>query len=123
MELNYQDAMVESMTTKLEADGLTVLGEDDARVQYIARILRPLIDSCIYFSPECEEYMRNLKVVVVEDDTVNAYTTMGGKWKWISGVGSVLVVYTGLIDHYKNLKNDGYIQDVDEVSATYEIDD
>lgn len=77
MELNYQDAMVESMTTKLEGDGLKVLGEDDSRVQYIEQILRPLIDSCIYFSPECEEYMRNLKVIVVEDDTVNAYTTMG----------------------------------------------
>ena len=107
--------MVDSMTTKLEADGLTVLSDEDSRVQYIKKMLNPLIESCIYFSPECEEYMRNLKVIVVEDDTVNAYTTMGREMKWNSGVGSVLVVYTGLIDHYKKLKKDGYIQDVDEV--------
>lgn len=34
----------------------------------------------------------------------------------------MLVVYTGLIDHYKKLKKDGYIQDVDEVHYADEND-
>ena len=34
-----------------------------------------------------------------------------------------MVVYTGLIDHYKNLKKDGSIQDVDEVRPVDENDD
>lgn len=79
VELSYQDSMVQSIESRFESDGVTILKDSDPRVQYIERILRPLIQSCVYFSPECEEYLNHLKIIVVEDDTVNTYTTMGGE--------------------------------------------
>ena len=54
MELKYQDTMVSNL------------------------------DACIYFSPECKEYMDKMKVIVVEDDDVNAYTTMGNAFVKLS---------------------------------------
>ena len=54
------------------------------RVVFIHQILSKLKDACIYFSPECKEYMDKMKVIVVEDDDVNAYTTMGNAFVKIS---------------------------------------
>jgi hypothetical protein len=48
------------------------------------QILSKLKDACIYFSPECKEYMDKMKVIVVEDDDVNAYTTMGNAFVKLS---------------------------------------
>lgn len=64
----------------MEKDGVKqtlVLPDTDERVVFIKSLVQKLQEACIYFSPECEEYMNEMKVMVVEDDEVNAISTMG----------------------------------------------
>lgn len=77
MELKYQDTMVNNLEAKFDEANERILDSSDKRVVFIHQILSKLKDACIYFSPECKEYMDKMKVIVVEDDDVNAYTTMG----------------------------------------------
>lgn len=77
MELKYQDTMVSNLEAKFDEANERILDSSDKRVVFIHQILSKLKDACIYFSPECKEYMDKMKVIVVEDDDVNAYTTMG----------------------------------------------
>ena len=56
-----------------------ILPAKDERVVFVSKIVNRIKEACVYFSPECEEYLNHLKIIVVEDDTVNAYTTMGGE--------------------------------------------
>lgn len=62
----------------------------DERYRIATRVVSSLQRACVYFSPECEEYMSRMKVFVVDSPTVNAFSSMG----------SVIVIYTGLIDRY-----------------------
>ena len=100
--------MVQSIESRFESDGVTILKDSDPRVQYIERILRPLIQSCVYFSPECEYYMSQMEILVVDDDEINAYTTMG----------SIIVVYTGLLNYFKDLEKKGKISNYEEVCVS-----
>jgi len=68
-----------------------ILPESDERVQFVRSLVSKLGKACVYFSPECEMYMKDMEIIVVDSDEVNAYTTMG----------SVVVVYTGLLDYFK----------------------
>ena len=83
----------------------SVLSDDDERVAFIKIIVIRIADACVYFSPECEQYVNRMKVVVIDDDDVNAYVTMG----------SVLVVNTGLLNHFQELKKQGKISNLEEV--------
>ena len=78
-----------------------ILPKTDKRVQFIRSLVTKLGNACAYFSPECTTYMNNMEVIVVDDDEVNAYTTMG----------SVVVVYTGLLNYFEKMKEEGKIKD------------
>ena len=84
MELKYQDTMVSNLEAKFDEANERILDSSDKRVVFIHQILSKLKDACIYFSPECKEYMEKMKGIVVEDDDVNAYTTMGNAFVKIS---------------------------------------
>ena len=84
MELKYQDTMVSNLEDKFDEANKRILDSSDKRVVFIHQILSKLKDACIYFSPECKEYMDKMKVIVVEDDDVNAYTTMGNAFVKLS---------------------------------------
>ena len=54
-----------------------ILPETDERVLLVKKIVSELQEACIYFSPECEDYMKHMKILLVDSDELNAYTTMG----------------------------------------------
>ena len=86
----------------------TILDDDDSRVCHVKSLIKSIAEACVYFSPECESYMNNLEVLVVDDDDdLNAYVTMG----------SVLVVSSGLLRYYENLQSQGKIANSDEVAV------
>ena len=84
MELKYQDTMVSNLEAKFDEANERILDSSDKRVVFIHQILSKLKDACIYFSPECKEYMDKMKVIVVEDEDVKAYTTMGNAFVKLS---------------------------------------
>ena len=86
-----------------------ILPKTDKRVQFIRSLVTKLGNACAYFSPECTTYMNNMEVIVVDDDEVNAYTTMG----------SVVVVYTGLLNYFEKMKEEGKIKDYEEVRIEF----
>lgn len=86
-----------------------ILPKTDKRVQFVRSLVTKLGNACAYFSPECTTYMNNMEVIVVDDDEVNAYTTMG----------SVVVVYTGLLDYFEKMKEEGKIKDYEEVRIEF----
>ena len=77
MELIYQERVFEAFKSKYKSEGFHIVGDDDPRVQHIKELLPPLIDACVYFSPECKEYMNHLKLLVVESEEQNAFMTLG----------------------------------------------
>ncbi|KAK8815959.1 hypothetical protein WA538_005080 [Blastocystis sp. DL] len=107
MELKYQDTMVSNLEAKFDEANERILDSSDKRVVFIHQILSKLKDACIYFSPECKEYMDKMKVIVVEDDDVNAYTTMG----------SIIVIYTGLLDHFQKMVENQEVSNLEECIA------
>ena len=113
--MQFQDVIVSNIRSMFEEteDGTTrtlLLPENNEQVMFVKSIVKKLCDACIYFSPECEEYMNQMQVLVVESDEVNAYT----------GMGSVLVVYTGLLDHFKKELEEGNISNYEEVGELNE---
>lgn len=82
-----------------------ILPESDDRVQFVRGLVSKLGKACVYFSPECEMYMKDMEIIVVDSDEVNAYTTMG----------SVVVVYTGLLDYFRKQEEAGKINNYEEV--------
>ena len=83
-----------------------ILNSKDERVALVTSIVNRIKEACVYFSPECEYYMSKMEILVVDDDEVNAYTTMG----------SIIVVYTGLLNYFKDLEKKGKITNYKEVS-------
>ena len=112
-ELSYQQEMINYIrsfytTEEDEETVCTILDDDDSRVCHVKSLIKSIAEACIYFSPECESYMNNLEVLVVDDDDdLNAYVTMG----------SVLVVSSGLLRYYENLQSQGKIANSDEVAV------
>lgn len=90
-------------------DGDTIhsllLPAKDKRVVFVSKIVNRIKEACVYFSPECEYYMSKMEILVVDDDEINAYTTMG----------SIIVVYTGLLNYFKELEKKGTITNYEEV--------
>lgn len=82
--------------------------EDPTDICYrlVHRVVGDIQRACVYFDPSCEEYMKGMKIIVVESPTVNAF----------SSIGSIIVVYTGLIEHYAAMQEKGLVKDVEEVS-------
>lgn len=103
LELQYQSIFINAFKEQysIETDGVKeslVLPESDKRVQLIHSLLRQLQEACIYFSPECSEYMSHMQVLVVEDEEVNAFFTPG----------SILIINTGLLDYLQQQAQDNY---------------
>lgn len=76
----------------------------DERYRIATRVVSTLQKACVYFSPECEEYMNRMRVFVVDSPIVNAFSSMG----------SIIVIYTGLIDRYIEQYN-GDVRKVENV--------
>ena len=81
-ELKYQQVFIDTLQQQysIEKDGnqqSQIVPETDERVLLIKKIVSELQEACIYFSPECEEYMSHMKVIVINDDEINAYSTLG----------------------------------------------
>lgn len=53
--------------------------------------------------------MKDMEIIVVDSDEVNAYTTMG----------SVVVVYTGLLDYFKKQEEEGKVYNYEEVGLAF----
>lgn len=108
--MRYQKAAIDSVysTYEINENGNTrslILPENDERVLMVKGIVDKLCEACIYFSPECEEYMKRIQVFVVDSEEINAYTSMG----------SILVVYTGLLDHFRKEMEQGNVDNYEEV--------
>ena len=86
-----------------------ILPESDERVQFVRSLVSKLGKACVYFSPDCEMYMKYMEIIVVDSDEVNAYTTMG----------SVVVVYTGLLDYFKKQEEEGKVYNYEEVGLAF----
>ena len=84
MELKYQDTMVSNLEAKFDEANERILDSSDKRVVFIHQILSKLKDACIYFSREGKEDLDMMKGIVVEDEDVNAYTTMGNAFVKLS---------------------------------------
>ena len=78
----------------------------DIRFRVVHRVVGDIQRACVYFDQSCDEYMKGMKIIVVESPTVNAF----------SSIGSIIVVYTGLIEHYAAMQEKGLVKDVEEVS-------
>ena len=78
----------------------------DIRYRLVHRVVGDIQRACIYFDPSCEKYMNRMKILVVESPTVNAF----------SSIGSIIVVYTGLIEHYAAMQEKGLVKNAEEVS-------
>ena len=76
-----------------------ILNSKDERVALVTSIVNRIKEACVY-------YMSKMEILVVDDDEVNAYTTMG----------SIIVVYTGLLNYFKDLEKKGKITNYEEVS-------
>ena len=104
VELSYQESIISRFISQCEENNTPVLDESSEYYNLLKPIVNCLIDACIYFSPECEDYMKHMKILIVDSDEVNAFTLMG----------SVIVIYTGLIHYFEKLKNEGQINDIEE---------
>ena len=103
LELQYLSIFMNTFKEQysIETDGVRqslVLLESDTRVQLIHTLLRQLQEACVYFSPECLEYMSRMQVLVVEDEEINAFFTPG----------SILIINTGLLDYLQQQAQDNY---------------
>lgn len=58
-----------------------------------------------YFDPSAREYLNHMEVFVVDTPMVNAFSSIGG----------VIVVFSGLIDYYKQLEAAGKITSAENV--------
>ncbi|KAK8816874.1 hypothetical protein WA577_002668, partial [Blastocystis sp. JDR] len=111
-ELKYQDSVIQSLRDQFcvkdgESTHSLILNSKDERVALVTSIVNRIKEACVYFSPECEYYMSKMEILVVDDDEVNAYTTMG----------SIIVVYTGLLNYFKDLEKKGKITNYEECIA------
>lgn len=97
-----EGSMIEAETM----NGKVILrNQEDERVSMAERVIARLKQACVYFSPECENYMNQMQLYVVHASDINAFSSIGG----------IIVVYTGLIDHFIELQNEGKIKDVETV--------
>ena len=78
----------------------------DIRYRLVHRVVGDIQRACVYFDPSCEEYMNKMKILVVDSPEVNAFSSVGG----------IIVVYTGLINHYVELEAEGKVISAEEVS-------
>lgn len=89
-------------------DNPIITDSTDIRYRLVHRVVGDIQRACIYFDPSCEEYMKEMKIFVVDSPEVNAFSCIGG----------IIVVYTGLIDHYVQLQSEGKIPSAEEVFAS-----
>lgn len=118
MELSYQEGFINTLMNQFKESSTPVLDESSDYYILLKPIIDRLIDACIYFSPECEDYMKHLKILLVDSDELNAYTTMGiSLTEMAHSLGSIIVINTGLIHHFEKLKKDGQNINIEEVGA------
>ena len=78
----------------------------DYRYCLVHKAIDFLKRACIYYNPKSENYFNNMDVIVVDSPTMNAF----------SSPGSIIVVYTGIVDFYLSLYKENKIKNVEEVS-------
>lgn len=78
----------------------------DYRYCLVHKAIDLLKRACIYYNPKSENYFNTMDVIVVNSTTVNAF----------SSPGSIIVVYTGIVDFYISLYKENKIKNVEEVS-------
>ena len=66
-----------------------------------------------YFDPSAQEYLNHMEVFVVDTPMVNAFSSIGG----------VIVVFSGLIDYYKQLEAAGKITSAENVITRVKCND
>ena len=66
-----------------------------------------------YFDPSAREYLNHMEVFVVDSPMVNAFSSIGG----------VIVVFSGLIDYYKQLEASGKITSAENVITRVKCND
>ncbi|KAK8833382.1 hypothetical protein WA577_000347, partial [Blastocystis sp. JDR] len=113
-ELHYQDFILESYLNYSEnEEGSTLNGKPiitdstDIRYRLVHRVVGDIQRACVYFDPSCKEYMNKMKIFVVDSPEVNAFSSVGG----------IIVVYTGLINHYVELEAEGKVPSAEECIA------
>lgn len=77
VELNYQETFKNLLVEQFEEDDCRVLDESNPYYHFVTPILDRLKEACVYFSPECQEYMDHMQLLVVESDEINAFSAMG----------------------------------------------
>lgn len=65
------------MVEQFEKDDERVLDKSNHYYQFVTPILDRLKEACVYFSPECQDYMDHMQLLVVESDEINAFSAMG----------------------------------------------
>lgn len=115
VEMFFQEICEKGIEENSEYIGQGFIDESDPRYQYIKSILSPLIDACVYFSPESEAYFRNIKLKVIDKDEVNAFSTLGDFLDNYLQLGGVVFVYTGLIKFYDMMQKNNNLVNSKEV--------
>ena len=77
VELKYQNDIISSLYKQYSENNIDILDEMDPLYSNLNKIVRTIAKACVYFSPECEEYMHNIKVIIVNSDEINACSMMG----------------------------------------------
>ena len=93
------------ITDTMVGDERIIRNPLDYRYALVHKIIDYLKRACVYYDPESKDYFDNMEVIIVDSPTVNAVSTMGG----------MIVVYSGIIDYYKQQKEAGQIANVEEV--------
>ena len=84
IEVSYQEEFVDTLINQFKENNTPVLDETNEYYSLLKPIINRLIDACVYFSPECEDYMKHMRILLVDSDELNAYTTMGNNIQYIS---------------------------------------
>ncbi|KAK8820959.1 hypothetical protein WA556_005271, partial [Blastocystis sp. ATCC 50177/Nand II] len=112
-ELQHQSRFLYQMNYYEGAEGSRLSGNPvitdstDIRYRLVHRVVGDIQRACVYFDPSCKEYMNKMKIFVVDSPEVNAFSSVGG----------IIVVYTGLINHYVELEAEGKVPSAEECIA------
>lgn len=77
----------------------------NAGCRMVSRVADDMKRAGQYFDPSAKEYLNHMEVFVVDTPMVNAFSSIGG----------VIVVFSGLIDYYKQLEVAGKITSAENV--------
>lgn len=82
-----------------------ITNTNNAACRMVSRVADDMKRAGQYFDPSAREYLNHMEVFVVDTPMVNAFYSIGG----------VIIVFSGVIDYYKQLEASGKITSAENV--------